>query len=143
MTDYKLGKFLVQKDFQKTGNFQKTDKTENFFSENRKLPRPFQHSKNLTSKHFFIAIYNASKLLRKCQIDIRNILEVTTNWNAKNCSFLRKPELTLGRMTCGILSINHWIILLPWKFRYHLKCEFLAARLTQCSYNLQKIFPLY
>ena len=30
------------------------------------------------------------------------------------------------------------IIPLSWNFRYDLECEFLAARLTQCSNNLQK-----
>ena len=53
MTDYKLGKFLVQKDFQKTGNFQKTDKTENFFSENRKTSSPVPTFQKSNLKTFF------------------------------------------------------------------------------------------
>ena len=84
-----------------------------------------------------MTIYNASKLLHRCQISLRKILWITTNCDAKNCSRFWKPEGGGGWLVWFSLQTTE-IIPLSWNFRYDLECEFLAARLTQCSNNLQK-----
>ena len=43
-----------------------------------------------------MTIYNASKLLHRCQISLRKILWITTNCDAKNCSCFWKPEPESG-----------------------------------------------